>query len=191
MGAKGIGTIKQRPQAIRSKKLIWTALIELLKDNKFEDITINEIVSKVQLTRSAYYNHFSSKEDILCSYLVEIADNYLKIPPDDYPNYLISDEFYKNLITMFHENDTFFNMIKKQNLWNIIEEEMYNIFLARAGDLNHYKKFYQFKPIHTQCYIHCLMSAIIGLLFHWIKSTDRETPEEFFEIFKIIRRTSI
>ena len=181
---------KQRPQVSRSKNLIWAALIDLLNEKNFEDITINEIVAKGQLSRSAYYNHFTSKEDILCSYLIEIANNYLKIPPADYPNYLISDEFYKSLIIMFHENATFFCLIKKRNIWYVIEKEMFSIFFSRVGNLDHYVNVYQFKPVYIQYYVRCLMSAIIGLLFHWIKNPERETPEEFFEIFKIIRRTS-
>ena len=148
-------------------------MIDLLSEKRFEDITINEIVSKAQLSRTAYYNHFASKEDILCSFLTELANHYLRIPPADYPNYLISDEFYKSVIIMFNENDTFFRMVIKRNIWYVIEKEMYNIFYARIGDMDHYINYFGFKRENIRYYVHCLMNAIIGLLFHWIKYTER------------------
>lgn len=48
-----------------TKENIQTALILLLKEKNWEDITINSIVEKAGVSRMAYYRNYKSKEDIL------------------------------------------------------------------------------------------------------------------------------
>ena len=45
-----------------------TALIELMKENRFEDITVSQIAAKAGVSRMTYYRNYVSKEDILRSY---------------------------------------------------------------------------------------------------------------------------
>ncbi len=54
-----------------TKECIETALIELLKNEDFEKITISNIVKRAGVSRMAYYRNYSSKEDILSSLINE------------------------------------------------------------------------------------------------------------------------
>lgn len=50
----------------RSFKLfIMEALLMLLQERKFSDITIKEIIKKAGVNRSTYYRNFNSKEEII------------------------------------------------------------------------------------------------------------------------------
>ncbi len=53
------------------KECLFTALVLLMDQKDFEDITISEIAKKAGVSRMAYYRIYSSKEDILRQYFVD------------------------------------------------------------------------------------------------------------------------
>ena len=55
--------------SLRSRRLIITALLELMEDHPFIEITIREIADKADLVRRTFYGHFSSKDDVLRSHI--------------------------------------------------------------------------------------------------------------------------
>jgi AcrR family transcriptional regulator len=66
---------KRQLQAIQTKNKIYTTAIELMKNKDFQDITIEEICSKAEVSVGAFYHYFLSKND----FLIEIysrADDY-------------------------------------------------------------------------------------------------------------------
>ena len=44
--------------AVRSRRLIRTALLELLREKKFEKITVTDIVKRADINRSIFYAHY-------------------------------------------------------------------------------------------------------------------------------------
>ena len=64
------------PQAIRSKKWIASALLELMTEKPFIKITIQEIADKAELDRRTFYRNFESKEDILAYHVRGISNEY-------------------------------------------------------------------------------------------------------------------
>lgn len=62
---------------MNTKKQIADSLINLMKNNDFENITVKEITEKAGVNRSTYYRNFKSKEDILKYKLELIMEEYL------------------------------------------------------------------------------------------------------------------
>lgn len=52
-------------QAERSKQAFITALLELLRQTPYQNITVDEIAAHANLGRSTFYRHFQSKADVL------------------------------------------------------------------------------------------------------------------------------
>lgn len=57
-----------------TKEAIEQALISLLDEKEFKDITISEIVKRAGVSRTAYYRNYKSKEDILSTCLKNIMN---------------------------------------------------------------------------------------------------------------------
>lgn len=55
----------KNPAAIRSKKALAIAFVNLLSERPLKDITIEDITSSAGLSRQTFYTNFSQKEDIL------------------------------------------------------------------------------------------------------------------------------
>ena len=61
------------------KSCIVTALIELMKERDFDQITITEIANKAGVSRMAYYRYYTSKNDILVQYLDEVTGQIIPV----------------------------------------------------------------------------------------------------------------
>ncbi len=67
--------MKQYKNALRSKKMLKDALIDLLSTGiKFEDITITMLITKADVNRGTFYNHYNNIMDVAN----EIKDELLK-----------------------------------------------------------------------------------------------------------------
>lgn len=66
----------QNPSALRSKKLITETLLNLLKTYPFDKIAVKQILIDAQISRKTFYRNFSSKEDVLSSYIDSILSDY-------------------------------------------------------------------------------------------------------------------
>ena len=53
------------PAAIRSKKLISEALLRLMRQKHFSDITVTEICAEADIGRKTFYRNFDRKEDVI------------------------------------------------------------------------------------------------------------------------------
>ena len=53
----------------RTRKLLGTALLELVKEKKFDQITIQDITDRGDLNRATFYLHYGSKEELLADSL--------------------------------------------------------------------------------------------------------------------------
>lgn len=58
------------------KESIYLALMELMKDNDYESITITQITKKAGVSRMAYYRHYTSKDEIFDDYLEDLFIRY-------------------------------------------------------------------------------------------------------------------
>ena len=56
---------------IKTKKVIYEALIDLMKEKTFEEIKVSDICNKALINRSTFYAHYEDKYD-------EQQENYLK-----------------------------------------------------------------------------------------------------------------
>ena len=53
------------------KENLFSALLELMKEKDFSDIRIQDIAKRAGVSRVSYYRNFTSKEDVLESYMNE------------------------------------------------------------------------------------------------------------------------
>ena len=80
------------------KESLTDAIFNLMKNRKFNDITITELANKAGVSRLSFYRNFESKEDIIIKYLDEKANIWWNEQTKDLSNDLILgmfNHFYK------------------------------------------------------------------------------------------------
>ena len=105
---------------------IEQALLLLMKDKAYPDITIGEITAKAGVNRSTYYRHFDTKESIIHSYLDSIMETYQQRFQQ-----LHSQDFTLYLRTMF---ETFYENKEKEFPQEELIREAERVILLRVID---------------------------------------------------------
>lgn len=66
----------QNPSAVRSRQEISTALLKLMQEYPYAEISVKQIIMETSLARKTFYLNFSSKDDVLESILDELIGEY-------------------------------------------------------------------------------------------------------------------
>ena len=66
--------MKRESQANRlAKECMVTALVALMKEKRYESISVSDIARRAGVSRMAYYRNYTSKDDILNKYMEEVG----------------------------------------------------------------------------------------------------------------------
>lgn len=163
---------KGNPNHSQAKDYIFTALILLMEQNDYPNITVTDIAKKAGVSRMTYYRTYSSKEDILIQYFNDTASELLaeiKAQPDITP-YQLAVSFF----SFFQEHGSIVSILKKANLLEL----MFNNFIQ---NLQHfYKEIVGPTELDPKRNYHLYYSAggLSLALILWIENGYKETPEE-------------
>jgi AcrR family transcriptional regulator len=69
----------------RSRALLQQALIDLVRDRRYEAITIQDIVERANVGRTTFYLHFTSKDDLFMSCHEAIVSQFRSGPLHRHP----------------------------------------------------------------------------------------------------------
>ena len=161
--------IKQPP-----REAITQALIELMDEKPFENISITEVVQRAGVGRSSFYRHFSSKEDVLLQHLNVLFDWPRDYGPDrehDMEDYLLM--WFQDV----KRDRPFFETLQRNGMLELIYTQLasniqYNL---ETYDL----KLHKYQPIF-------FMGAAVAVIIAWIEGGFEESEEEISEIFLAI-----
>ena len=72
----------------RTRKLLQRALVELLADRDFNEITVQDIAERAEVNRATFYAHFDDKYDLLNQWVQERFQESLmrNLPPSTPPS---------------------------------------------------------------------------------------------------------
>lgn len=76
--------------SIRSKELIKSSFIQLLKEKPIKKITITDITKRANISRGTFYTHYKDIYDLIECYQKEFVDN-LSVFMQNYQNYSLAD----------------------------------------------------------------------------------------------------
>jgi len=62
----------------KTRKLIQDALFSLMQEYPYHKLRISQITERADISRSTFYLHYQTKEDLLLSIVDEIIDQYFK-----------------------------------------------------------------------------------------------------------------
>jgi AcrR family transcriptional regulator len=69
-------------RAQRSRELLTTALTELLLEQRYDLISVRDIITRARVSRSTFYLHFQDKDDLLASSFTHVLNQLYHQPPD-------------------------------------------------------------------------------------------------------------
>lgn len=168
----------------QSKQWLSEALIELMKSEDFQDITITEIAQQADLSRKTFYHSFKNKEAVVNYFCDKLFDTYFQS--------LLKQTKQANSITLDTTFDTFLNywwtqkdlirLLIKQDLFDHMNEVWQRKAITRY---NNFAAPWHIKGDSKQvAYVMSFqLGGFINILRLWL---DQDNPEPPSEIKKIM-----
>lgn len=164
--------------AIRSRKMIRQALLDLMKEKSFDTISISEIMARADLVRRTFYAHHKSKEDILTMYIDELVNESF--------DYIFTDVKKCNgsmslvYFRLWNNHKSFINLLKNNNLLPLL-----NNFHKQIDEIHDKADVFdklQISKTTSKYASYFYAGSMWSVLTKWIESGMNETPEELAEI---------
>lgn len=150
------------------KEYMSNALLILMRNNQYKDISIGEITNKAGVHRSTYYRNFKSKEDIIRYYYHHILEEYRNSKNEtiDLKSHLfrIFTHYYKykKELLLLYKADLSYLMLDSLN-------ETFRLTYKSNTKIDTYFVYY-----HT--------GGIYNNFILWFSSDMQESPQEITEI---------
>ncbi|AXQ79387.1 TetR/AcrR family transcriptional regulator [Streptococcus chenjunshii] len=155
-------------QSLYSKTQIIEAVFTLLKDNHFDEITVNEILDLSQISRRTFYRYFANKEDILQVYLDGLLQSYYLLKDDILAQSSFEDMLMVTLNFFWDNREKLRLLISSQKFHLLIER--YNqeaVPLYRSINAP-----WHVQPSHSQAdlqdILHFITGGYFNIISHWL-----------------------
>ncbi|AUA35704.1 transcriptional regulator [Clostridioides difficile] len=173
-------------RTIRTKKMIRSALAELIDEKGFNNISVTDLTQRADINRGTFYLHYVDKYDLLerieNEIIQEIEEETKHLDSSNMMEIDTSSEplpFMVKLFEYFRKNSviiksilgpkgdpTFERKIKKFIETNLFEKQkLINFNIDEA-------------IISEEYFIQYILSADLGVIQYWLEKNMKESPEE-------------
>lgn len=159
-----------------TKECISKALIHLLQRYPIEQITISKLVDEAQVSRGAFYNHYSRLEDVLKETYQNAHQDAFEDKLEDI-QYLLSHDYIRDMISFFNNNSELLLAVYKWDLLDFIPKEKTEKVIQHTQQFQ--DPVIQKHPFYFMCYSHIRYFTIC---IAWLLNGKKESPQELFEI---------
>lgn len=173
------------PSALRSRDWLHAALIHLLKERKYNQISIKEICVQADLSRQTFYQIFCSKDEIM-EYHFSILFKEFRKYCDQYSGITIL-EITQCFFKFFYNHKDFVSILIENNLICFLQHQFE--YYLRQIELFHY---YNHREGHYTDYTVAFISgALTQILVHWCKSNFELSVETISTLTQSILTGSV
>ena len=170
-------------RTLKTKKAIFQAFSELLKEKELRKITVQEVVDKADISRVTFYKYYLDVYDLYDKIENELLTNIglITLQLADKP----SDEFFKELVTYIYNNRVTFDMVFSPNSTNKLRDKLSHIIEGI------FKKIYSEKlgiSIDSEdlAYICCYRSSgFLAVIQRWIQNGFSQSCENMVKQISI------
>ncbi len=177
----------------KTRKLLQTALIELMAEEDYQSITVRKILDRANVGRSTFYAHFGDKDQLLHSCLESLSALFaqhamrlsaMKKEPGGENNTLP-----QSLFQFAAQNQLFFKALlrrKRDDLFpKIIYDSMVAQTLEHIGPLMPPEKH---DSLQSEMIAHYIAGAVMGVLAWWV---EKDMPYPAEEMGSLVRRIAL
>ena len=120
-------SVKEDLRVRRTKKALFTAFVNLVREKSIDEITVNELCESADIRRATFYKHYADKYDFLTAFTCFLRDNFDQAMRKNGAPSLTADyyvEYAKRIVTFICENEGAIDNIYKSTIFPTV---MYTI----------------------------------------------------------------
>ncbi len=168
----------------KTRKSIFDAFTKLLEDKSYSNITVQEIIDEADISRSTFYSHFETKDELLRELCTEIFEHVFSdhISKEKSHDFSGSDYDLKEEIThmLYHlqDNNRYISRILScesgEIFMNFFKEYLRKIFNAELKKIR--------TDIPTEYILNHMVCDFAETVRWWMKN-DNYSPEDISRFF--------
>ncbi|QYA44996.1 TetR/AcrR family transcriptional regulator [Macrococcoides bohemicum] len=165
----------------KTKRSIRTAILELMLEKPFDNITVNDIATQADINRGTFYLHYIDKYELLENIEDEMIGRFITLQKTMdiskiiHENNFFQEVFIKKIMYILKEDKLFFKVMLHPSLNTTFESKFRKIIqenFERMIDLDY------IQGVPFKYYFSFISSAQIGVIKHWVRTDMQEPPEE-------------
>ena len=164
---------------VKTRRSLEHALLSLMDVKSFEDITITDIVKEAGINRSSFYNHFSSKQELIESIIndkhKDLVYTYREPFLRNWPFVMSSLPHTEvKLFSAVFKESNYYKVLLKSDVSHLVQDKM----LASFTKINKEELRVNNSKIDSDLIASYMSYAIVGLIVQWVNSNYKHSPEE-------------
>jgi hypothetical protein len=176
--------IKQDKRSIQSSNWIYHALINLLEEKEYTEITIKELVNTAKLGRATFYRNFDSIDDVLRLKCDEAFKDLYEYIINCHKQLMIYDPnskfiLLKPFFTYWYDDSSIIEQLIKANKIDILNNSFINMLASFSTNLDiENKGILKYKDY----FVVSITALSISILVQWIKDKKNIEPDALYDI---------
>jgi AcrR family transcriptional regulator len=176
---------RQRPdkRAQRTRDRLGDALVELIQQKPFDDITVQDVLDRAEIARSTFYEHFKDKDDLFISDVDEFFEDIstqIERSGERSDRVLPVREFFDHITQAGGFVTALAASGRIHDVWEIGRAHFANGIEQRLAALPRAKSLPADQRAATA---YALSGSFFGLVEWWLARGRKETPAQMDELF--------
>lgn len=179
--AAAIASRKTDRRILRTRERLGDALIALMQERNFHDITVQDVLDRAGISRSTFYVHYSDKDDLLLSDIEDFLENVSTVlkRKSANPKRLLP---VKELFAHIRDARELYAAFVKSGKIHDFRALGQGVF-ARSIEERLRISAVQQDPISRSAYAHALAGSFFSLLEWWMDKGMKADPKEMDDLF--------
>lgn len=177
---------KEDRRSRRTRHLLGTALVALMYEQRFDDITVQDILDRADIGRSTFYTHYTGKEHLLMSEVERVLyllGNFAAESTLRDPELLPSLAFFRHVqehrrllqVFIWGRAAELLTQQLQAQLSRIVEDHLRVMIGAAVAP-----------PVPLPITARFVATTFLMLLRWWFDNEMRHTPEQMEEMFRAL-----
>jgi AcrR family transcriptional regulator len=165
----------------RTRNTLGDALVELMHEKRFEEITVQEVLNRAGVGRSTFYSHYRDKDDL---FLSDVED-FFGMMGGLLTRYNVSPERVAPVAELFGHiaevREFYLAVVAAEKVQDVIE--LGRGIFARSIEERLMLAKVEMEPIKLKAQSYALAGALFALLDWWIAHGMTEPPQAMDALF--------
>lgn len=171
----------------RTRDTLGDALVDLMQSRPFDDITVQDLLDRANVSRSTFYTHFRDKQDLFLSDVEDFFEHTANLlTRNGAPAHRIVPV--KELFAHVAEVRDFHSALIASGKW-IDVRELGQGYFARSIEQRLAQAGARLSTTEFRGTAHALAGALFSLLEWWLDSNKQASPAEMDALFHSLTRS--
>lgn len=164
--------VSDNPSAIRSQREITEALLMIMREIPYDEITVKRILLESKLAKKTFYRNFESKDDVLLSLVRTILRDYFRVVDAGNGDVLTT------IFTFAVQNKDLLILLDRNDMLHIVLQCLNEkIGLHKTGSVSETNPFVGlFEGLDSEYLIALNIGAIWNVIALWIHQGMEDDP---------------